>query len=190
MRLIGEASASPTGIPIRKRWPSGETAYCWRWVADSGAHATGTLNSFSRRTGRVSTFQLLATYTRSQRIALKLHAIVPRSFTAVSLPMVQRTTLRWIGVGAQPTIEGIQSTAVDPETQLASEGAPARDERPGRICGRNDDGTLPPRKSSPKNNVCECASLNICGLQSHEFFEGFNRWSLRAPRIKKASAFE
>ncbi|HYR91010.1 MAG TPA: amylo-alpha-1,6-glucosidase [Terriglobia bacterium] len=39
--------------------------------------------------------------------------------------MVQRrTTLRWIGVGAQPTIEGIQSTTVDPDTQLASEGAP------------------------------------------------------------------
>jgi len=36
----------------------------------------------------------------------------------------RRTTLRWIGVGAQPTIEGIQSTTVDPDTQLASEGAP------------------------------------------------------------------
>jgi predicted glycogen debranching enzyme len=34
------------------------------------------------------------------------------------------TKLRWIGVGAQPTIEGIQSTTVDPDTELASEAAP------------------------------------------------------------------
>src|SRR4030095_5786939 len=33
----------------------------------------------------VSTFQLLATYTRLQRIALKLHAIAPRSLTAGNL---------------------------------------------------------------------------------------------------------
>jgi hypothetical protein len=39
--------------------------------------------------------------------------------------MVQRrTTLRWIGVGAQSTIQGIQSTTVDPDAQLASEAAP------------------------------------------------------------------
>jgi len=36
----------------------------------------------------------------------------------------RRTKLRWIGVGAQPTIEGIQSTTVDPDTQLAFEAAP------------------------------------------------------------------
>jgi hypothetical protein len=35
------------------------------------------------------------------------------------------TTLRWIGVGgASPTIEGIQSVNVDPDTTIASEGAP------------------------------------------------------------------
>jgi predicted glycogen debranching enzyme len=34
------------------------------------------------------------------------------------------TKLRWIGVGAQPTIEGIQSTIVDPDTQLVFEAAP------------------------------------------------------------------
>jgi hypothetical protein len=35
------------------------------------------------------------------------------------------TTLRWIGVGAAPTIEGIQSVTFDPDTAAAaSEGAP------------------------------------------------------------------
>jgi Glycogen debranching enzyme N terminal len=34
------------------------------------------------------------------------------------------TTLRWIGVGAPSTIEGIQSVTVDPDTTIASEGAP------------------------------------------------------------------
>jgi predicted glycogen debranching enzyme len=33
------------------------------------------------------------------------------------------TTLRWIGVGAPPSIEGIQSNTVDPDTNVASEGA-------------------------------------------------------------------
>jgi hypothetical protein len=33
------------------------------------------------------------------------------------------TTLRWIGFGA-PSIEGIQSVTVDPDTTKASEGAP------------------------------------------------------------------
>ena len=34
------------------------------------------------------------------------------------------TTVRWIGVGAPPAIEGIQITTVDPDTNVASEGAP------------------------------------------------------------------
>ena len=34
------------------------------------------------------------------------------------------TTLRWIGVGAPPAVEGIQSTTVDPDIDVASEGAP------------------------------------------------------------------
>src|SRR5262245_37986995 len=34
------------------------------------------------------------------------------------------TTLRWIGVGAPSTIEGIQCVTVDPDTTIASEGAP------------------------------------------------------------------
>src|SRR5262245_9708187 len=34
------------------------------------------------------------------------------------------TALRWIGVGAPPGIEGIQSVTVDPDTTMASEGAP------------------------------------------------------------------
>jgi hypothetical protein len=34
------------------------------------------------------------------------------------------TTLRWIGLGASPSIEGIQCVTVDPDTNLASEGAP------------------------------------------------------------------
>ena len=34
------------------------------------------------------------------------------------------TTLRWIGVGAAPAIEGIQSVTFDPDTTEASEGAP------------------------------------------------------------------
>ena len=34
------------------------------------------------------------------------------------------TTLRWIGVGTPTTIEGIQSVTVDPDTTMASEGAP------------------------------------------------------------------
>jgi len=34
------------------------------------------------------------------------------------------TTLRWIGVGAAPAVEGIQSVTVDPDRTAASEGAP------------------------------------------------------------------
>src|SRR6476661_180651 len=34
------------------------------------------------------------------------------------------TSLRWIGVGIPTTIEGIQSVTVDPDTTIASEGAP------------------------------------------------------------------
>src|SRR5262245_13557080 len=34
------------------------------------------------------------------------------------------TTLRWIGAGALPAIEGIQSTTVDPDAKLTTEGAP------------------------------------------------------------------
>src|SRR6476620_1908268 len=36
----------------------------------------------------------------------------------------RKTTLRWIGVGAEPTIEGIQTTTLNPDTAIASEGAP------------------------------------------------------------------
>src|SRR5262245_31338209 len=34
------------------------------------------------------------------------------------------TTLRWVGLGAPSTIEGIQCVTVDPDTTVASEGAP------------------------------------------------------------------
>src|SRR5262245_24151246 len=34
------------------------------------------------------------------------------------------TTLRWIGVGAPSIVEGIQCVTVDPDTTLATEGAP------------------------------------------------------------------
>src|SRR5499426_849726 len=34
------------------------------------------------------------------------------------------TTLRWIGLGAPSTIEGIQTVTVDPDTLAATEGAP------------------------------------------------------------------
>src|SRR5262245_45069308 len=34
------------------------------------------------------------------------------------------TTLRWIGIGAPSTIEGIQSVTVDPDATTASAGAP------------------------------------------------------------------
>ena len=54
------------------------------------------------------------------------------------------TRLRWIGVGAQPAIEGIQSTTVDPDTQLPSEAAPewlcSDLQRPGYGSTRADDG--------------------------------------------------
>src|SRR5262245_58782283 len=43
-----------------------------------------------------------------------------RSSSHVGAP----TTLRWIGVGAPSTIEGIQCVTVDPDTIIASEGAP------------------------------------------------------------------
>jgi predicted glycogen debranching enzyme len=43
-----------------------------------------------------------------------------RSPSRVAAP----TTLRWVGVGAPSTIEGIQSVTVDPDTTKASEGAP------------------------------------------------------------------
>src|SRR5262245_35463994 len=34
------------------------------------------------------------------------------------------TTLRWIGVGAPPAVEGVQSVTVDPDANLGTEGAP------------------------------------------------------------------
>ena len=34
------------------------------------------------------------------------------------------TTFRWVGIGAPPPAEGIQTTTVDPDTRAASEGAP------------------------------------------------------------------
>ena len=43
-----------------------------------------------------------------------------RSSSHVAAP----TTLRWIGVGAPSTIEGIQDVTVNPDTAIASEGAP------------------------------------------------------------------
>ncbi len=38
--------------------------------------------------------------------------------------MTTSTTLRWIGVGAPPAAEGIQSATVNPDVRVASEGAP------------------------------------------------------------------
>ena len=47
----------------------------------------------------------------------------PDQRRGTQLRTVAPTRLRWIGVGAQ-TVEGIQSVTVDPDSDLASEGAP------------------------------------------------------------------
>src|SRR5688572_23603889 len=44
--------------------------------------------------------------------------------TSARTMMTRGTTVQWIGVGAAPMFEGIQSVTVDPDTEVAPEAAP------------------------------------------------------------------